>query len=652
MYTSPNMKLQVPVIGADNDPAWQSEIVYTFNKIDSHTHDGTSSGVKIPFNSLNLTSPGGFSPLPSMDDNPLVEVKYLSFNYQSSLLPVASSQTSVLEVNAAGDLYYITPFAQVKLSGSTAVALSGNAVNGITGGIYQLTGGNVSYTANTGASTSYFNPGFNTPSAVYISNIFTFSTTTAQTGPSTPAANIAANTFYAVGNTNPGLFLYDLVAATNVAGDGIGAPRRAGYAIDLVTQGSIPSNISIQAGFRGHYSRTSLQTHAIQPTYVFAVNSSFSGTALTSSGVVPYQHVFNADFLDARAPVGDTAGYHFVNFDMGTNASPNPIMTYTQYSISTTSGTGQPAAAFGDAGYGMMFRYNLQMGGTILGATPSTAHTREVARDEYYWTDPTNLQAAFRLQLSAGSTLLATPSFVLGYAPGIGVAISDPALQGVIGRNAQRSTYFPGPVLTSGAKGFIWAMPLYVASTVFISPTQDNTSAVGQPLARFANVYANAITPATSLTITGNVAVSGALTAATGLLAASYIPTAAWGAGGQFGLYTNNRTVAVGFVTFVGAGPSAGVTGMNLATASIVTDSKFGHNGFALTITMNTPAPNTNYAVLTSIAGIFTGGSGDGFAIQRTDIINAQSFVIGIYNLTNTAFPSSGTINIQVIQYG
>jgi hypothetical protein len=651
MYTSPNMKLQVPVIGADNDPAWQSEIVYTFNKIDSHTHDGIGAGAKIPFNNINVATPGGSLPIPYMNNVPLGGLKYIELIGQNPLVPaVASTGYGIIEVKSNGDLFYISSVAQVKLSSNVAAALTGTAINGITGPIYQVSGGNLSYTGNANASTSFYQPGYHA-SVQYLANVFTFSSSTASTSTTSPVANIAAGIHYAIGNSSPSFYIYDLGAASPVSGSGL--PPKAGYAAEFVSLGNVPggSANSYQFGLRSQYA--SGTSNFAYPLHVFSVNSNFSGASLTSSGVVPHTHVFNAAFTDGRSPAGaagDASAMHIVNYNSsGAANTPQNYMTYSQYAISGGNGNMIAATAPGEAGFGMQFRYFLQRGSAPVGTGPVSAQLVESARQEFFFVDTTNSNGAYRLQLSASAT--PTTAMVLSMA----ASTTGAAVQGVIGAGAARTTYFGGP-LPLTAPGFVFNVPLYVTGA--ITPIGGAAPNLGNSSAPFGALYASNLIPApgTTITVSGNLTVTGTITG--NLASSSFVPSASYttGSGSNYGLYLNNRVMCTGYLSCTGnAGTTAGFLsisasgGMNVASVVGANNVHNSKNGFFFTITTTNSMTTTNYAIITTVGSVI--GPNDAWVVENTQQQGVSQFGFGLYNATGVNTAQNALIYFMVIAF-
>jgi len=151
-YLTPNMNLNVPIVGVEPGPAWASDINNCFGSvigggIDSHDHS-PGKGVQITPAGLNISS----------DLNFLVNnATGLRSARLSPGTVNGASDLNAIYVNNAGDLFYING------SGSQVRLTNGGSIAGTAGSITGLPSGTASAAYLSGPGTFQFQSATNTP---------------------------------------------------------------------------------------------------------------------------------------------------------------------------------------------------------------------------------------------------------------------------------------------------------------------------------------------------------------------------------------------------------------------------------------------------------------------------------------------------------
>ena len=140
--TTPLMGMVLPVPSVEVGPAWATEIIAAFNKIDSHTHS-VGSGSSVTLSGINVTQ--------NLD---MLQYAIVNASYYKGLnnaSPIAGTTTTCLYVSG-GELYYNDASGnQVKLTSAGGINLSSI---GAIGGDYSTSTASVAY--STAATTFTF----------------------------------------------------------------------------------------------------------------------------------------------------------------------------------------------------------------------------------------------------------------------------------------------------------------------------------------------------------------------------------------------------------------------------------------------------------------------------------------------------------------
>jgi hypothetical protein len=547
MYTSANMLLQVPQIGADNDPAWQSEIIADLVTIDAHQHGGTD-GAKIPFNNLNFTSA-----TPSMGGAPLTNVGYLNLA-QTSAAPTPASSGTVW-VDTAQALWYRSPVGNILISTSTALQTAATGVNGFFGG----------YPASAGA---YFTTasGMQLPGpSSRATNQFIFSATSAPT-PASIGYGMYAGQYYAsytststANATRPAFIVmasdysystsggfYPLVNDGGITTGGVAAELVAlpklSYA-GLTSSGifALQSTVVATYGGTGTVAARQAVVYAwFTNPYFYGIGPTFGGstgsTGWDVSGAMPFIHVWNNNpqskghtFQGPNALGGLGAGngpdldtnYHYTVFhgnQAGLN-KPRSAVNYYGALIGGDRGILLPSGTSGvGLGYGLQFNTFLAnalftTGGIMTGGTTASSAYSWVVSVQHYATDSSTLAGGFRIGLArpdntnnttAGSNHLfdmaAVPTIAGSITSNVNVSIGGPLsiARGALGPGLGPTTswFYVGGV---------------IGNTVFgtsVIPDSANFRNLGTTAAYWAYMMANTTATNNIQTING----TGALT--------------------------------------------------------------------------------------------------------------------------------------------
>lgn len=135
MGATPNMSLDLPVVGTTVGPTWAQQLNTAFTVVDSHDHT-PGNGVRIPSSALNIN---GIVPF---NNNHLSSVKSCRFQDQAAPLSTGSDLRSLY--SSGGDLYYNNG------AGTFIQITSGSGLNvsslGGFGGDYIASGASAIYT--------------------------------------------------------------------------------------------------------------------------------------------------------------------------------------------------------------------------------------------------------------------------------------------------------------------------------------------------------------------------------------------------------------------------------------------------------------------------------------------------------------------------
>lgn len=162
MITTPNLLLQVPVVG-DTSPSYAASITNSFNLLDLHDH---SSGKGVPVKANTLTWAGLTVDVGQAQVQSLAVTRYTD-QAAASALPAASYPRGLFTVG--GDLWFNTGYGtQLQLTASGV--LNGALVGGIVGS-YASSGASVNYNSSTKTYNFYDQNGLYAALAVATANI-------------------------------------------------------------------------------------------------------------------------------------------------------------------------------------------------------------------------------------------------------------------------------------------------------------------------------------------------------------------------------------------------------------------------------------------------------------------------------------------------
>ncbi len=125
--TSPNMSMQIPIVGVTPAPDWASLIVSCFNVIDAHDHT-TGAGLPITPGAININSALTFG------GNNATALRAARFSAQVSA--IAATGAELNEIYVAGvDLYYNDGAGnQIRITQSGSVSGSAGTITGLPSG--------------------------------------------------------------------------------------------------------------------------------------------------------------------------------------------------------------------------------------------------------------------------------------------------------------------------------------------------------------------------------------------------------------------------------------------------------------------------------------------------------------------------------------
>lgn len=146
------VELILPHIGSTRDPEWSVMVLDALQALAEHVHNGEASGSKLLPSSIDFENDG-------FDFNQRPQVNAAYYDVIQGPLPAQTEGHGRLACDNDGNLYYVSPNANVKLATSGAIAYSA-AAKGFVGDDYGVVGGSAMYNAASPgypfASTFYF----------------------------------------------------------------------------------------------------------------------------------------------------------------------------------------------------------------------------------------------------------------------------------------------------------------------------------------------------------------------------------------------------------------------------------------------------------------------------------------------------------------
>lgn len=154
---TPNMNLQIPVVGTEGSPQWAIDVNACFSVVDVHDHS-PGYGVQITPAGLNINSDL------SLGSNNLTNARTLRLALQSST-PSGSADLGALYESSTGDLYYIDG------AGNNVRVTQGGSLAGAAGTITGLPNGTASAAYNSTAGSFIFQKATSTPALLDVGSI-------------------------------------------------------------------------------------------------------------------------------------------------------------------------------------------------------------------------------------------------------------------------------------------------------------------------------------------------------------------------------------------------------------------------------------------------------------------------------------------------
>lgn len=125
----------LPSIGSTPDPTWESLLNSALTAISTHTHDGLNAGALLAPAAVTFTGGSGFN----FGNTAQTNAAYYDVAQQSGL-PAQTAGHGRFACDTSGNLYYVSPSANVLLASATAINYS-SAAKGFVGADYGSAGG-------------------------------------------------------------------------------------------------------------------------------------------------------------------------------------------------------------------------------------------------------------------------------------------------------------------------------------------------------------------------------------------------------------------------------------------------------------------------------------------------------------------------------
>lgn len=521
----------IPTIGATPDPTWEANINAALQAIATHTHDGVNAGAILFPTAISFAS-SGFN----FGNMAQTNAAYFDVAQQASL-PAQASGHGRLACDTTGNLYYVSPTANVLLATTAAINYS-SAAKGFAGADYGTTGGSAVYnTSNTAWP-------YNTAFYLY-------------SGTGTPTDDTGTRAAIGTG----------LIHIKGASGTACGT-----YYTDS-------SNGTVERPYFG-ITATSLSYGEIG----LSVGRTASGTACVA--FIARETETSQNFANNAPVAARTYGLHingspsqgtahgFYHYSIRGNVANvgNAGISDLGYIVRNYTDASGNAVAPAD-GFGLRHRWHLQSGTTLGIGTPAAA--TQVA-----WANVTNLRGRYSVFLGAANSFLGTPGIdlVANSAGSTSVGIAQSADYSGVSCLIGLNTTITGTLTTSGSVT-IQSGGLAINGGNLAIPSGGITSAGGITAASLAVTGAlstglgaaigNTLTVAATATIGAGLTVGSTLSVGSAstfggvITAPAYVANTNYTAGAIDSIWRNTRVVAWGVVQTSGV-----ATGVNVNSGS------------------------------------------------------------------------------------
>lgn len=504
----------IPTIGSTADPQWESLLNTALTAIQTHTHDGANAGAKVLPAAVDFTSTGF-----NFGNQAQTNAAYYEMTQQSSL-PSQTAGRGRLACDTSGNLYYVSPSANVLLASSTAINYS-SAAKGFVGSNYGSTGGAAFY--NTGSASWPWNNAF-----------YLYSATATPSNDTGTRAGLGA-AFLEISNTVTTAYTNSVI-----------------YRDSSASVTSERFHLGIQAGSssRGEFGTQVYRAtnDASLPAAAFICREIDQSTT-TANSVSPAGRSFG--FHINGAPTAATANSAYVASIRMTavNSGTNALSDFSYWLLNYQNGAGTVQAP--TDGFGFRHRWALQSPSAPALGTGVTA-----CADVVQWATASTQKGKRQILMATAGTLNTTnPAFeaIVNSIGGVSVAVGTTANNGATSFAIGMNTAVTGTLNTSGA----------LAVSAGGAGITGNTSVTGT----FSVIGGNATSLGGTLAVTGTSAFTGAVTCSGTHQATVYTPTSA-GTGpvaSAGGFYRNIQVLACGTVDTAG---NVGSGAYNIASAA------------------------------------------------------------------------------------